>query len=688
MASQIFAYAIIGLGSGALISGVGLGVVLSYRGSGVINLSTGAIAMLAGYCYWALATGEFGVTFATGWAIVLTLLFSAVVGIVFELGVVRPLRRQPPLAKLVATLGILLSAQAAIVLAFGDTAHPQPSILPGGNVTLFGVTVPDYNLWMAAIILAAALVVVAVYRWTRFGIGTRAAAENEAYATLFGLSPNRYSMGNTVAMALVMGLVGMLAASIAEVDPTTLVLLIVPGLAAAMFGRLTAFTTTYVAGIVIGMAESVLLYLSTQSWFPTSNGGPLPGVDELLVLLVLVVATFFRAGKIPSRGDIVESRLPRAPRPVAPLRTAAVFVPIAALAMWVLPFGFREGLITSCIFAVSLLSLVVVTGYLGQLSLVQLGLAGVAGFLVSHLSTNFGIGFPWAAIVGVVAAAALGVGFGFPALRVRGVQLAVVTLAATVALETFWFSNGSWGAGVLGASVPAPSLFGFDFGTNASFHGLGGGEPSPLFGWFCLIVLVVVALLVANLRRSRLGQQMLAVRANERAAAATGVNVRNVKLTGFGIAAGIAGVSGVLLSYSYGSITASSFSALIAVALVAFVYITGITSVPGGVFGGIIYSGGIFAFALLDWFGLQGNWLNLIVGFLVVLSLISRPEGGATFLFYGKHPSLWARAPKKAQSTLPPSGTAHATTGRGTTAHGADEGNQHGLAPVEAEVTS
>jgi len=649
VAEQILVYAIIGLGTGGLISGVGLGVVLSYRGSGVINLAAGAIAMLAGYCYWALATGAFGITFAEGWAIVLTLLFSVTVGVVFELGLVRPLRRQPPLAKLVATLGVLLSAQAAIVLAFGQTAKPQPSILPSGNFSLFGSTIPGYDVWIAVIVLVVTLALAAAYRWTRFGLGTRAAAENEAFATLFGLSPNRYALANTVGMALVMGMVGMLAASINEPDPTSLILLIVPGLAAAMFGRLTGFVTTFVAGMAIGVAESILLYLSTQSWFPTSNGGPLPGVDELLVLAILVVATFFRAGKIPSRGDIVERRLPRAPRPVAPLRTAAIFVPIAALAMWALPFGFREGFITSCIFAISLLSLVVVTGYLGQLSLVQLGLAGVSGFVVSHLFSNFGIEFPWAPIIGVLAATLLGLAFGFPALRVRGVQLAVVTLAATVALETFWFSNGSWGAGVTGARVPAPSLFGFDFGTNASFHGLGGGEPSPLFGWFCLIVLVAVAFLVANLRRSTLGQQMLAVRANERAAAASGVNVRNVKLLGFAMAAGIAGVSGALLSYSYGSITASSYSALTAVALVAFVYITGITSIPGGIMGGVIYSGGLLAYALLDWFGLQGNWLNLIVGFLVIFSLVTQPEGGATFLFYGKK-RLLPKLPRRSTS--------------------------------------
>ena len=111
----------------------------------------------------------------------------------------------------------------------------------------------------------------------------------------------------------------------------------------------------------------------------------------------------------------------------------------------------------------------------------------------------------------------------------------------------------------------------------------------------------------------------------------------------------------------------------------AFVYITGITSVPGGIFGGIIYVGGLFAYALLDWFGLQGNWLNLFVGFLVIFSLVSRPEGGATFMFYGKHPSLWPSATKKPE--------------RGLLSDGPDAGSDGAAAgsprvqPVGAEVT-
>lgn len=630
-------FLLLGLGAGGLIAGIGMGVVLSYRGAGVINIAVGAIAMLSGFWYWALKTGEFGITFNTQWAVVLTLVFSVVLGLFFEGLFVRPLRRASPLAKLVATLGFLLSAQAAVVLAFGESARPQPAILPSGAVILFGGAVLVNRFWIFGILLFIALALAAVYRWTKFGLGTRAAAENEANATLFGLSPNRLSLVNTVGMSLLMGVVGLLAASIQNVDSQTLPLMVVPALAAAMFGRFTSFGTTFVIGVLIGMAESLLTYLETFSWFPTSGGpgNPVPGVQELMIFIILVIAMLFRAGRIPGRGDIIDRRLPAAPRPKAPLKGAAKWGTIAAIAMVALPFGFREGLIYSLIAAISLFSLVVITGYVGQLSVVQISLGGVAGFTVSHFFTNFGVAFPWAAIIGVIFAIIIGVIAGFPALRVRGVGLVVITLAATDAIQNFGFSNPTWGAGDNGSPVPSPSIFGFDFGTNAGFHGLTGGEPSPLFGWFVVILTVVIGLLVCNLRRSGLGQEMLAVRANERAAAATGINVRNIKLVGFGIASGIAGVAGVLLAYSYGSITPDSYGTVLALTFIAFGYIIGITTVPGAIQAAIGVPGGFFAYALLTWFGIQGNWLSFVGGFLLVLTLIHRPGGVALDIFYG-----------------------------------------------------
>src|SRR5690242_4675332 len=121
---QLLLFVLLGLGSGALIAGIALAVVLTYRGSGIINLATGGVAMLAGYAYWALRTGEIGGThFGTAPALLLTLVFTLIVGTLIELVAFRPLRNAAPLAKLVSSLGVLLVAQASMLLAFGTTQN-------------------------------------------------------------------------------------------------------------------------------------------------------------------------------------------------------------------------------------------------------------------------------------------------------------------------------------------------------------------------------------------------------------------------------------------------------------------------------------------------------------------------------------------------------------------------------------
>src|SRR5215813_9125726 len=116
----ILLFILLGLGSGALIAGIALGVVVTYRGSGIINLSTGAIAMLGGYAFWSLNSGKLA-HLPTAVALPLALVFVLVVGAITEFLVYRPLRNSSPLAKLVASLGVLLVAQASILLAFGIT---------------------------------------------------------------------------------------------------------------------------------------------------------------------------------------------------------------------------------------------------------------------------------------------------------------------------------------------------------------------------------------------------------------------------------------------------------------------------------------------------------------------------------------------------------------------------------------
>ena len=167
-------FLLLGLGTGATIAAIALGVVVTYRGSGFINLAAGAIAMLAGFSFWALRTGELGFTVATPLAIAGTYLFVSVVSIAIEFAVYRPLRTAPPLAKLVASLGVLLTAQATMLLAFGTSQHPQPTIIPIRVIRMLGSAVPVSAFVISGIVVALTALYWALYRWTRFGLATRA----------------------------------------------------------------------------------------------------------------------------------------------------------------------------------------------------------------------------------------------------------------------------------------------------------------------------------------------------------------------------------------------------------------------------------------------------------------------------------------------------------------------------------
>jgi branched-chain amino acid transport system permease protein len=634
---EILLFALLGLGSGALIAGIALAVVLTYRGSGIINLATGGVAMLAGYSFWSLKTGEYGTEFGTAPALLITLLVTLAVGVAIELVAFRPLRNAAPLAKLVSSLGVLLVAQASMLLAFGTTQKPQPSILPTDTVTVFDVDVPVDRFILAGTVIGIAVALAVLYRFTRFGLATRAASENELSALLAGLSANELSMVNTLLASVVAGAVGVLAASVTQLDATSLPLQVVPALAAALLARLTSFAIACGVGLGIGILNSLIDYFSTKSWFPTDHGVPLPGVKELIAFLIIITAMFLRGAALPGRGELIEQRLPEVPKPQRLARSAIVLTIVCAVALVVLPFDFRQALINSLIGTVMALSLVVITGFVGQISVVQLSLAGVAGFTVSHLAVDAGIGFPLAPVLGAGAAVLLGLLTAVSALRVRGVSLAVVTLGAAVAISQFGFLNQTWGGGASGSPVPEPHLLGLDLGPQSAFRGLDGSLPSPVFGWLVLAVTVGLCLLVAAVRRGNLGQRMLAVRSNERAAAAAAVDVRNVKLIAFAISAFIAGVAGTLYAYNFGSVSASRFDALTALGLIAFAYAGGITLVSGAIFAGLISTEALMPHALDKWLGISGNWFLLFGGVLLIFTLIQHPEGVAGAFYKRLH---------------------------------------------------
>jgi ABC-type branched-subunit amino acid transport system ATPase component/branched-subunit amino acid ABC-type transport system permease component len=627
--SQHLIFLLLGLANGAVFAALALALVVTYRSSGVLNFATGAMALLSAYTYAFLRRGELLVlvpglpkTVRLGtdqlgfWpAMLLTLAISAVLGLLLYVVVFRPLRTAPAVARAVASIGVMVVLTGVMSERLGTTPVNVAGILPSKIWILGSVRVSSDRVWFAVTVLGLAFAIAASFRFTRFGLATRAAAESEKGAFLSGIAPDRVAAANWMISAAVAGLSGILIAPIAPLVPISYTLFIVPALAAAILGRFQYLVPAVVAGLVIGMFQSEATYLRSQhSWLPSSGLAEL--VPLILILLVLVV----RARPLPTRGALIQQTLGRAPRPHDLAAPAVAATAVAVVALTVLQGSWRAALVTSLIFGIISLSLVVVTGFAGQVSLAQLTLAGVAGFLLGPMTTHWSIPFPIAPLLAALGATVVGVVVGIPAIRLRGLTVAVVTLALAVAVEGVWFHNPDL-VGASGKDIAGPTLFGLNLGSRA-------GTDFPRLS-FCLVVLAVllaVAIGVAKLRTSRLGSAMLAVRANERSAAGAGIDVVRVKIIAFAIGAFIAGLGGAMLGYKQGNVTSDSFAILVGLALFATVYLAGITSVSGGILAGLLAGGGLAFRVSSQWLHL-GAWYGTILGVGLVLTVILNPEG-------------------------------------------------------------
>ncbi|MGF7239371.1 MAG: ABC transporter permease subunit [Frankia sp.] len=622
---------LLGIGNGGVYAALALALVLTYRSSGVVNFATGAIALYAAYTYGFLRQGEilvpipgvsttFGIGGPMGFfpAAAIALVITAVLGALLYLAVFRPLREAPPLARAVASLGVLVVIQSLMANRVGTEPVSVDAIFPQHRWQLSSLTLLSDRFYLALAVVVLAVVITAVYRWTRFGLLTRATAESLTGAYVSGVSPDRVALFNWMISATVAGAAGILIAPLSPLTPSTYTLFVVPALAAAVVGGFEHVVPTVVTGVVIGMLQAEGVNLAGQhSWLPQS------GASELVPLAVILVALLVTGRAMPVRGVLLRQPLGRAPRPRSlGLPTVGGFA-LGLVALLATSGSWRSAVIQTFIAAVIGLSFVVVTGYAGQVSVAQLALAGAGAFTLSGLTQSWHVPFPLAPLLAALAATVLGVIVGLPALRLRGLTLGVVTLALAYAIEAVWFRNTQI-VSTEGAAVTPPKLFGLDLSI-----GSGRSYPHISFGIVCLITLVAVAWGVARLRTSRLGSAMLSVRANERAAAGVGVNVVMVKVVSFALASFIAGLGGSLLAYRQGVVTYDSFTAIGGLALLSTAYLAGLTSVYGGILAGVIAADGI-VFTAMDRWAHLGNWFDVLSGIAVIITLINHPEGLAS----------------------------------------------------------
>ncbi len=627
--SQHVAFLLLGLGGGAVAAALALAVVVTYRSSQVLNLATGAIAMVAAYVYGYLRhgqvfipipglpkTADLGGPVPAAAAMPVALAVTAAFSVALYLVVFRPLRNAPPAARGVASIGVMLVIQAAIGIQAGTLPLDVPKILPSGRWHVGSIAIPQDRAALAVVIVGMGIMLWVMFRFTMFGLATRAVAETEKGAAVVGVPPTTVAVINWALTGVVAGIAGILISPIVPLSPSSYTLFIIPALAAAALGRFVRLGPAVIAGLAIGMVQSELGLLRVQhSWLPAT------GLPELVPLVVVLVVLATRGGPLPTRGTLLERSLGRSPRPERILPTAAVGLIVGAVALVAFGPSQRAGLITSLVMGLAGLSFVVAVGYAGQVTVAQLALAGASAFALSGMTTSWHVPFPLAPLLAAAVAAVVGTVAGLPALRIRGLSFAVVTLALAVAIESLVFDNPKYSGGALGAEVAHPKLFGMDL-----WVGIGRTFPRISFGMVALVVLIAVAVGVAFLRRSALGIAMLTMRTNERAAAAAGVDVVATKLVAFAIASFIAGLAGAMYAYEQTVVSPGSYSVFIGLGIFAVAYLAGITSVAGGILTGMLVANGLVYVLVRNIFP-SAQWYDLLGGIGLVAAVIAQPNG-------------------------------------------------------------
>ena len=595
--------AILGLTYGLLA----VGLVLVHRSSRLVNFAHGEVGAFAAVALGMLVNER-------GWpyyvALPVCLALGAVLGIAIEVLVIRRLQHAPRLMGVVATLGVgqlLVVSSALLTLKAGNASNfPSPPGLPTFALGSLQVTQAYSGMLIFAPLVVAGIAV--FLRRSRVGTGLRAAAANPDAARLAGIPAARMS-------ALAWGLAGGLAALTAVlVFPSRGFItgesfgpsLLLRALAAAVIARMTSLPRAFAAGIGLGILEQLLLWNTSQA-----------GLVEVVLFGIILVALALQ-GPLGGRSDEKGSWASVLPsRPFAPavrqlrvVRWAPGVVGGVALVVGLgLPLVLTNARSATLIgimgFAVIGLSVSLVTGLGGQLTLGQFAIGAVGAVVSFQISSRTG-SFPVAFVYAGLAGAAASVLIGLPALRSRGLLLTVSTLSFAVVVPA-WLIRQTWMFG--GGTDPGRPVL--------------GGEPLDTareYYYVIFAVLVVAVLLCVNVRRSGMARLMLAVRDNEDNARAFAISATRIKLQGLALAGFLAGVGGAAYAHAFASVGAPTFPVSASIDVVVMSVLGGVSTVIGPLIG-VLFVVGIPAFVDLDAAGLAATKLG------VLLVLLAFPGG-------------------------------------------------------------
>jgi ABC-type branched-subunit amino acid transport system ATPase component/branched-subunit amino acid ABC-type transport system permease component len=597
-----------------------IGIVVIYRASRVLNLAHGAMAMAPAYAYYSLTTHGFPRVIA----IVLSIAFGALLGVAVEALFVRRLRPQGPTAQTVGTVAVTGLLIALVAKIYGTSPIQPPRVFPAGQFTIGGASVAYGSVALLIIGLLAAALLLAFFKFTAFGLALRGAAQNRTAASIVGINPDLAASAAWAVGGATAALAGVLLAAVTNLNPYTLSLEVLPGFVAALIGGLESLVGAIIGAVIAGLAFGVVPLLSN---IPVI-GAPLrlAGAPQL-VLTLLALGVMISRGRRLSGADADTSTISSATAAFSrrsPVRLVTLVMLTLLLAWpWLVPFSVLGSSLLALEFAIVALSLVVLSGWVGQISLAQATFVGIGALVTGLIARDVGVGFPFDVAVGVVAAALAATVLGAVALRIRGLYLAVATLIFAWMGDAFLFPSPWLGASGGSSTVPNQRI-----GHEGGLLSIDFTDRKVIFLIF-LVIIAGVMLALSNLRDTRVGRAFFAIRGSEVAAASLGVHVTRYKLYAFALAGGLAGLGGGMLMIEQRTVVPSQFFFTISLQYLAIAVIGGMGSLGGGVAAGVLFAGLNELFYRVS--ALNG-WLDMVSAALLALVLLAYPGGlAATF---------------------------------------------------------
>jgi branched-chain amino acid transport system permease protein len=626
-----------GIALGSLYGILAVGILLIYKTTRVINFAAAAVGAVPAVFALMLDVERHWSYLAVA---PIAIIGGPIVGAIVDLLVMRKLGKSPRLVVTVATIGIAQS--------LGAVAFFIPMWLSDNNLSISNVPTPWQNLaWhssrgqpiltgnqVAALVVTAGITIVlgAFLRFTRLGIALRATAENGDRAALLGVPTKLVG----TAAWMIAGFIGSMAIFVQAPligvprDPTLGFDTLLFALAAAVVAKMERIGVALGAGMGVG----VLVFASVAS-----SGGPdIASAIMLIVVLGALIVT--QRGRIARAFDTgLETwtslkhfrPIPRELRELPEVQTSRAAILLAAvgvavgLGVIVSPANMPY-LIELPIYGIVAVSLVILTGWAGQISLGQFGFVAAGAAVGGGLAANHNIDFFAAIGAGIATGAVVALVIGLPALRIQGLYLAVTTLAFAYAMEYYVLNpNYPIGAHILPSGYTAhlnrPLLWQrIDLSSNRSFY------------FVCLAFLALSMLAAYSFRRYRSGRVLIGLKDNQRAASVFAVNPIGSKLAAFAVSGGIAGMAGVLLAYSEYNVIPGAYDPLFSIFVFLAVVIGGTTSLPWAVAGVVLLRGStLFVPQLVS--GLSQNLVTvlplLVTGPLLIVTVQSYPSGMA-----------------------------------------------------------